>query len=75
MFDVQGGSLALSGLTITGGRADDGGGIRNGGGRLALTRHPPRQLRPVLGGGLLNDGTATLRNVTVTGNQGADPVA
>jgi hypothetical protein len=69
VFDVQGGSLVLSGLTITGGQADDGGGIRNDGGRLSLTRvvlcgNSAR----LLGGGLFNAGAATLTDVTVTGN-------
>ena len=37
VFDIQAGSAAISGLTITGGVADDGGGLRNAGGTLALT--------------------------------------
>jgi hypothetical protein len=69
VFDVQGGSLDLSGVTITGGRADDGGGIRNDGGRLALTGVILRgNSARILGGGLFNDGTATLTDVTVAGN-------
>jgi hypothetical protein len=36
-FDVRGGSLALSGMTITGGRANHGGALRNDHGRLRLT--------------------------------------
>ena len=68
-FDIRGGSASLSGLTITGGRDDDGGGIRNDGGRLVLTGVTLRgNSARILGGGLFNDGTATLRHVTVTGN-------
>ena len=50
VFDVRGGSLALSGLTIAGGR---GGGLRNDDGTLSLTdvriRGNParRRCRPV----------------------------
>ena len=38
VFEVRGGSLALKGVTISGGRAGRGGGIRNDGGTLALDR-------------------------------------
>jgi CSLREA domain-containing protein len=69
VFDVQGGSLALSGLTVSGGRADNGGGIRNDGGRLALTGVVLRgNSAGILGGGLFNDGRARLTNVVVRGN-------
>jgi hypothetical protein len=37
VFEIDGGSLDLSGVTITGGKADHGGGMLNEGGRLALT--------------------------------------
>ena len=69
VFDIRGGSLALSGVSITGGRANRGGGIRNEDGTLRLTdvvirnnsaRHS--------GGGLFNTGTATLSNVVFRGN-------
>jgi hypothetical protein len=70
VFDVQGGSLHLSRLTISGGRADEGGGICNDGGRLVLSRVTLRgNSARILGGALFNDGTATLRKVTVTGNE------
>ena len=69
VIDVQRGSLALSGLTIAKGRADNGGGIRNQGGRLALTRVVLMGSKArLLGGGLYNDGIATLSGVTITGN-------
>jgi hypothetical protein len=70
VFEVQsGGSLALSGLTIAGGRAENGGGIRNDGGKLSLTNVILRNNSArVLGGGLFNNGDATLTNVTVSGD-------
>ena len=69
VFEVQGGSLALSGLTIAGGRAENGGGIQNDGGRLSLTDVVLRNNSArVLGGGLFNNGDATLTNVTVSGD-------
>jgi hypothetical protein len=72
VFDVRGGSLAVSRLTIAGGRADDGGGVRNDGGRHRLTDVVLRgNSARVLGGGLFNDGTAMLRDVTVVGNAAA----
>ena len=37
VFDIDGASAALSGLTITGGSAESGGGLRNVGGTMALT--------------------------------------
>jgi hypothetical protein len=69
VFEVQGGSLALSGLTIAGGRAEDGGGIRNDDGKLSLNDVILRNNSArVLGGGLFNNGDATLTNVTVSGD-------
>jgi hypothetical protein len=69
IFDVQGGLLALSGLTIMGGWAARGGGLRNAGGVVTL-RDVTLQNNSAsdLGGGLFNAGTAMLTNVTVTGN-------
>ena len=68
VFDVEGGSLALQGLTITGGRANRGGGIRNEGGTLALDHVVLRGNSARVGGGLFNDGTATLTHVVLRGN-------
>ena len=69
MFEVQGESLALSGPTIAGGRAENGGGIQNDGGRLSLTDVVLRNNSArVFGGGLFNNGDATLTNVTVSGD-------
>jgi hypothetical protein len=70
VFDIQGGSLALQGVTITGGRADRGGGIRNDGGRLVLSdvilRGNSARIR---GGGLFNDGWTALSDVIIRGNR------
>jgi parallel beta-helix repeat protein len=69
IFDIEGGSLALDGVTISGGRSDRGGGIRNKGGRLVLTNVVIRGNRARVGGGLYNDGTALLSDVVFRGNQ------
>jgi fibronectin-binding autotransporter adhesin len=69
VFDIEGGSLALDGVTISGGRAVRGGGIRNNGGRLVLTDVVVRGNRARVGGGLYNDSSAVLRDVVIRGNQ------
>jgi parallel beta-helix repeat protein len=69
VFDIRGGSLALEGVTITGGRALRGGGVRNDGGRLALDHVAIRGNRARVGGGLYNAGTATLTRVVLRGNR------
>jgi hypothetical protein len=68
VFDIEGGSLALEGMTITGGRADRGGGILNDGGRLALDHVVLRGNHARVGGGLYNNGAATLTDVTIRAN-------
>ena len=68
MFDIEGGSLALEGLTITGGRADRGGGMLNDGGTLALDHVVLRGNRARVGGGLYNNGAAALTDVVIRGN-------
>ena len=68
VFDVEGGSLALEGLTISGGRANRGGGIRNEGGTLALDRVVLSGNHARVGGALFNDGTATLTHVVLRSN-------
>jgi hypothetical protein len=69
VFDIEGGSLALDGVTISGGRADRGGGIRNEAGSLVLTDVVIRGNRARVGGGLFNDGTTTLSDVVMRGNR------
>ena len=68
VFDIRGGSLALDGLTITGGRANRGGGILNERGTLALDRVVLRGNRARVGGGLYNNGATTLFDVVIRGN-------
>jgi hypothetical protein len=76
VFEVHNASASLSGLTISGGRAnavglaDSGGGLYNGGGDVSMTdvvvsgNHSSAD-----GGGLFNvAGTLTLLNVTISGN-------
>jgi hypothetical protein len=68
VFDIEGGSLALSGLTIAGGNADRGGAILNDRGRLSLTDVIIRDNRANMGGGLYNDGSTTFSRVSIEGN-------
>ena len=67
IFDIEGGSVAISGLTIRGGNALVGGGLANFG-TLSLTRVTIRGNRALVGGGLYSDGKATLTGVSVRGN-------
>ncbi len=71
VFDVPGGSAAISGLSITGGSADIGAGVRNDGGTLSLTfATVSGNSATDQGGGLATrfGGKTTLSNVTVDGN-------
>ena len=70
VFDIEGGSLALSGVAVTGGnaRTGNGGGIRNSGGTLWLSDVVLRGNRARKGGGLFNDGVTTLIDVVLRGN-------
>jgi hypothetical protein len=68
VFDIEGGSLALQRLTVTGGRADRGGGIRNEDGTLALDHVVLRGNHADVDGALFNDGKATLTHVVIHGN-------
>jgi hypothetical protein len=69
VFEVEGGSLVLSGVTIANGNADLGGGLRNEGGNLVLTNVLIQGNRAIAGGGLFNDGRTTLRAVSIKGNR------
>jgi hypothetical protein len=71
VFDIQGGSLALQGVTITGGNAGKGygGALRNDGGTLWLNHVTVRGNRARVGGGLFNDGKATLTDVFIRDNR------
>jgi hypothetical protein len=68
VFEIEGGSLDLSGVTITGGKADRGGGILNDRGRLSLTDIVIRGNRARMGGGLYNDGRTTFSRVLIDDN-------
>jgi hypothetical protein len=70
VFDIKGGSLAISGVTVTGGNAHrgNGGGIRNDGGTLWIDDVVLRGNRARKGGGLFNDGVTTLTDVVMRGN-------
>jgi hypothetical protein len=68
VFDIEGGSLDLSGVTIRGGNANRGGGILNDRGRLALTDVVIRGNRARMGGGLYNDGRTTFSRVLIDDN-------
>lgn len=78
----EGGTVTLTDVNITGNTADDrGGGISNHG-TLTMTRgsitgnKTNDQTDPKGGGGIMNSkgATATLTNVTITGNTGASMV-
>jgi hypothetical protein len=69
VFDVRGGSLALSGVTIKGGRNGRGGSIRNDGGTLALDHVVLRGNPARAGGRLFGNGTTTLTDVIIRGNE------
>ena len=69
VFDIRGGSVALSGVTITGGSADLGGGVRNQDGTLVLKDVAIRGNRALVGGGLFNEGRTTLSGVTFKNNR------
>jgi hypothetical protein len=69
VFDIEGGSLDLSGVTIAGGKAARGGGVLNEGGQLALTDVVIHGNRARMGGGLYNDGRTTFSGVTINGNR------
>jgi hypothetical protein len=71
VFDIDGGSLALSRVNIIGGNAGKGtaGALRNDGGTLRLKHVTIGGNRAFVGGGLFNDGTATLTNVLIHGNR------
>ena len=70
VFDIEGGSVALSGLTITGGSADSGGGLFNNGGTTTLTNCTVSgNFAASNGGGLDNlGGTVAVQNCSFTSN-------
>ena len=68
VFNITGGDVAISSVTIRHGNADgEGGGINNAG-TLTLTNSTVRDNTALAGGGIFNQGTLTLTNSTVSGN-------
>ena len=69
------GPVLISGVTITDGRANPGGGVSNEG-TLLVTNSVISRNRPILGtfdgdgGGIFNTGTLTVRNTLITLNGG-----
>jgi predicted outer membrane repeat protein len=67
----RGVSVAVRGVTIRGGEAENGAGINNSG-TLTLRNSTVSNNRATSnGGGIFNDGTLTLRHSTVSGNNTA----
>lgn len=64
-------TVALRGLTISGGTASDGGGIENGTGTVIGRNVAITGNSGTYGGGIYNCGTITLSNSTVSNNTGA----
>jgi hypothetical protein len=73
VFDLEAGSAALSGLTISGGKASFGGGIYNSAGSLSLSAVTVSDNSAQYGGGVanLNSGTTTITDCTISGNSGS----
>jgi len=71
-INVGGGSAALSGLTITGGKVNGPGGGFYNGGTLTVTNCTIPGNSAVNGGGIQNLGTLTVTNSTISGNSTTD---
>jgi fibronectin-binding autotransporter adhesin len=67
-FDIRGGSVALSGMTITGGNGRLGVGLLNAGGAVSLKGVLVRGNRALVGG-VANFGTMSLTRVVIRGNR------
>jgi hypothetical protein len=82
IFNVTAGTVSISGLALTGGRATGGGALYNDqGGNLSLTdvavigNKAETPSGNALGGGIINRGTLALLRVTVSGNSAAATAA
>jgi uncharacterized repeat protein (TIGR02543 family) len=71
---VEGGTVAISGFTITNGHATTGGGVFNDGSATLTDDTVTNDSTPPggKGGGVLNDGTATLTDDTLSGDTAGD---
>ncbi len=65
---ISGGELSLNEVTITGGTAEFGGGIRNDGTLTLINSTVSGNTATNTGGGIYNNGTVTLTNSTISGN-------
>ncbi len=68
VFFVNGANLTLSGLTISGGNSNNGGGIYNGGTLTVINSTISGNSSSSYGGGINNGGTLTVTNSTISGN-------
>lgn len=69
VFNITGGNVGLSGMTITGGNAANGGGIANLGGTLTLTNSVVTgNVASDLGGGIYSTSALTIVGTTVSNN-------
>ncbi len=72
VFVIDSSSVNLSGMTMTGGNTDFGGGILNNAGTLALTGVHITGNTALRGAGILNvNSTLTITNSTISGNTAA----
>jgi hypothetical protein len=63
------GTVNINSLTITGGSADKGGGVKNVNSNLTLSNSTiTGNTASVEGGGIFNQGTASISNSTISGN-------
>jgi predicted outer membrane repeat protein len=74
VFLITGGTVNLSGLTITGGNAPNGGAIANLGGNLTITDSVVSgNTAANLGGGIYATGPTTISGSTISGNTANNP--
>ena len=74
VFLITGSTVTLSGLTITGGTGNLGGGIRSDAGTMTVTNSTISGNTSTVGGGggiVIAGGTMTVTNSTISGNSGA----
>jgi CSLREA domain-containing protein len=75
VLEIAGGTVNVSGLTLTGGSAPDGGGVRNLAGAvstlsgMSIHGNTATAAQYDAGGGVRNSGTLTITGSTISGNQ------